>query len=89
MHAEEDEVIQLIRDLDPTHDSVFISETFGSLEELLIFIAFGFDQGCKAEERARIVLLTLTRGSGNKVDQPIITRDLQHIAEGCHQHVAG
>ena len=89
MHAKEDEVIQLARDLDPAHDSVFFCETFGSFEQLLILIAFGFDQWCKAEERARIVLLTLTRGRGNNVDQSVITRDLQHIAEGRHQHVAG
>ena len=89
MHAKEDEVIQLASDLDPAHKSVLICETFSSLEELLIFIAFWFDQWCKAEERARIVLLTLTRGRGNNVDQSIITRDLQDVAEGRHQHVAG
>jgi hypothetical protein len=43
------------------HDSVFFRETFGSLKELLVLIAVGFDQWCKAEERARIVFLTLTR----------------------------
>ena len=89
MNAEENEVIQLSCDLDPAHDSVFIRETFGSLKQLLILVAFGFDQRCKAEERARIILLTLTRGRGNNVDQSIITRNLQHIAERRHQHVAG
>ena len=61
MHAKEDEVIQLTRNLDTAHDSVFFRETFSSFEKLLIFIAVGFDQWCKAEERARIVRLTLTR----------------------------
>ena len=61
MHAEEDEVIQLTRNLDPAHDSVFFRETFGSFDKLLVLIAVGFDQRSKAEARARIVLLTLTR----------------------------
>ena len=89
MHAKEDEVIQLTCHFNSAHDSVVICKTFGSFEKLLILVAFGFDQWCKAEERARIILLTLTRGRGNNVDQPIITRDLQDIAEGRHQHVAG
>ena len=88
MHAEEDEVIQLARDLDPAHESVFLCKTFCSLEQLLIFIAFGSTKGCKPKERARVVLLTLTRGGGNEVNQPIITRDFEHVAEGRHQHVA-
>ena len=89
MHAKEDEVIQLVRDLDPAHDSVLIGETFSSLKQLLILIAFRFNQWRKAEERTGVVLLTLTRGRRNNVDQPIIPRDLQHVAERCHQHVAG
>ena len=89
MHAKEDEVIQLTCHFDSAHDSVVICKTFGSLKQLLILVAFGFDQWCKAEERARIILLTLTRSCGNNVDQSIITRDRQDIAEGCHQHVAG
>ena len=45
-HREEDEVIQLSRDLDP-RSSVLIDKTFGALEQLLIFIAFWVDQGCE------------------------------------------
>ena len=47
MHAKEDEVIQLTRDFDPAHDSVFIGKTFGSLEQLLILVAFGSTKGAK------------------------------------------
>ena len=47
MNAEEDEVIQLTRDLDPTHESVFFRELFGSFEKLLILVAVGFDNGAK------------------------------------------
>ena len=89
MNTKEDEVIQLTCHFDPTHDSVFFRETFGSFEKLLILVAVGFDQWCETEERARIVFLTLTRGRGNDVNQSIITRDFQDIAEGCHQHVTG
>ena len=52
MNTEEDEVIQLSRHLDPAHDCVFICETFGSSKELLILVAFGFDQRGKAKESA-------------------------------------
>lgn len=68
---------------------MIIRETFRSLEKLLILVALGLDQRSKAKEGARVVLLPLTRGCGNKVDQPIIASNLQNIAEGCHQHVAG
>ena len=43
MYAEENEVIQLPSDFDPANDGAFIGKTFGSLEQLLVFIAFGFD----------------------------------------------
>ena len=84
MYAKENEVIQLPSDFDPANNSTFIGKTFGSLEQLLIFIAFGFDQGCKPEERARVVLLTLTRRRRNTINQSIIPRDLQDIAKGRH-----
>ena len=47
MNTKEDEVIQLARDLDPAHDSVFFRETFGSLSKLLVLIAVGSTNGAK------------------------------------------
>jgi hypothetical protein len=52
---------------------VLIGETFSSLKQLLILVAFWLDQWCETEERARIVARDF---------QHVAERRHQHVAGG-------
>jgi hypothetical protein len=55
----------------------------------LVLITVWSNEGRKAKEGAWIVFLTTARRRRHNINQSIITRDFQHVAERRHQHVAG
>ncbi|OYW52354.1 MAG: hypothetical protein B7Y80_19560 [Hyphomicrobium sp. 32-62-53] len=85
----ENEVIQLLCHLHTADDFPVLGQLLRGRQQRLILIAGRRNEGRKAEEGARVVLLAHTRRCGDEVNQPIIAGDLQDVAEGGHQHVAG